>query len=70
MAVSSIIFERYRSKNADVHTPFQGVQGQSPWWGSEAKPPLKLTAFLFLRVQRKLQICPIIDIWKSANHTV
>ena len=44
-----------------------GVQGAEPpvgirGWG---EAPLKLNAFLFLRVQRKLQICPIIDICKS-----
>jgi len=32
--------------------------------GGKARP-LKLNAFLFLRVQMKLQICPIIDICKS-----
>jgi len=29
--------------------------------GSGGEAPLKLNAFLFLGVQRKLQICPIID---------
>ena len=43
----------------------QRVQGQSPRWGSRGEASLKLNAFLFLHVQSKLQICPIIDICKS-----
>jgi len=48
-----------------------GVQGHSPRWGARVRgqSPLKLNAFLFLRVQRKLQICPIIDICKSQKIT-
>jgi len=47
---------------------YSGVQGgKAPNGGSGGgkAPPLKLNAFLFLRVQRKLQICTIIDICKS-----
>ena len=42
--------------------PPAGIQGAEPPVGA---PPLKLNALLFLRVQRKLQICPIIDICNS-----
>jgi len=51
--------------------PPAGSRGQSPQWGvREAKPPpLKLNALLFLRVQRKLHICPIIDICKIQKIT-
>jgi len=54
--------------------PITGVWGRSPQGGpggrapggrSGGEAPLKLNAFLFLRVQRKLQICPIINICKS-----
>ena len=54
--------------------PITGVWGRRPQRGSRGKArdgdqggtaPLKLNAFLFLYVPRKLQICPIIDICKS-----
>jgi len=47
-------------------------RGKSHRCGVRGRGPLKLNAFLFLCVQRKLQICPIIDIilQKSVNHTV
>jgi len=46
--------------------PPAGVQGaQPPVRGQGSEALLKLNAFLFLRVQRKLQIYPIIDICKS-----
>jgi len=51
-------------------SPQRGSRGQSPRLGSRCEaPPLKLNAFLFLRVHRKLQICPIIDICKSQKIT-
>jgi len=42
--------------------PITGFQGAEPPMGGQGtkSPPLKLNAFLFLHVQRKLQICPII----------
>ena len=50
--------------------PITGVWGQNPRWGSGGEAPLKLNAFLFLHVQRKMQICPIIDICKvSKSHS-
>ena len=60
--------------------PITGVWEQSPQRGSSAQilraevrgggeAPLKLNAFLSLRVQRKLQICPVIDICKSQKIT-
>ena len=54
--------------------PITGVSGRSPQRGPGGRAPggesggeasLKLNAFLFLRVQWKLQICPIIDICES-----
>jgi len=43
-----------------------GVRGaETPVGGSGGQSPLKLNALLFSCVQRKLQICPIIDICKS-----
>ena len=48
--------------------------GTEPQWGYRGHPavgaqgeqsPLNLNVFLFSRVQRKLQICPIIDNCKS-----
>ena len=44
-----------------------GVQGQSPWLGSqgEALPPLKLKAFQLSGVQRTGQICTICSIFSS-----
>jgi len=44
--------------------PPTGVQGAKLPVGLGGEAPLNLNAFLFLRVQRKLQICPIIDIAK------
>jgi len=40
--------------------PSGGPGGSAPGGGQGGEAPLKLNAFLFLRVQRKLQICPII----------
>ena len=52
--------------------PSGGPGGRAPGGGQRGEAPLKLNAFLFLHVQRKLQIYPIIDtgICKSINHTV
>jgi len=49
--------------------PITGVWGGAPGRGVRGRSPLKLNAFLFLRVQRKLQICPITDICKIQQIT-
>jgi len=49
-----------------------GVQGaQPPVEGqvNKAPPPSEAECLFVLRVQMKLQMCPIIDISKSENHT-
>jgi len=45
--------------------PQRGPGGRAPGGESGGEASLKLNAFLFLRVQWKLQICPIIDICES-----
>jgi len=42
-----------------------GSRVQRGSWEVRGLRPLKLNAFLFSRVQRKLQICTVIDICKS-----
>jgi len=49
--------------------PSGGPGARAPVGGQGAKPPEAECFFLFLRVQRKLQICPIIDICKSQKIT-
>jgi len=48
----------------------QRSRGRAPVVG-HGQSPLKLNALCVLHVQRKLQICPITDIWEtSLHHTV